>query len=394
MSFFSDLFEGNFGNLGTDLEHAPSSFINHPQEIAEVGGGALAALTLGASLPETAGLFGAGELAGLGGLAEGGTEAAAIGGADLGAADSLFGTFDAGLFGANAADVAAGGVGADLAAGAELGGLGGDVAGGVGSGLEAGQPGEVGGGFADAGAGDNVPAAGGGLQPPGGTAQAAGSALQPPGGVAGGTAPSVSGNEEWAGLTAPGATTAPAAGGSGIVQQLGGWGNIGKWALAGAPLALTLGMGEAKLPGAAQQLQGQAANLSAQGQADLASAKAGVLNQGQTAALGQMHNDLLNQWRQTLFNQGVTDLSKDARYPQILADVDAKVTAQTQTMIQQNITNALTETGQAAAALNNVAQMQMNADQAFTNNLVSATKSLGLMAAVSGGAKVQQVVNA
>src|SRR5215469_6165927 len=40
MSFFSDLFEGNFGNLGTDIVDAPSSLINHPDELAETLGGA------------------------------------------------------------------------------------------------------------------------------------------------------------------------------------------------------------------------------------------------------------------------------------------------------------------------------------------------------------------
>lgn len=40
MSFLTDLFHGNFGNLGTDLVHAPSSLANHPLEIGELAGGA------------------------------------------------------------------------------------------------------------------------------------------------------------------------------------------------------------------------------------------------------------------------------------------------------------------------------------------------------------------
>ena len=40
MSFLTDLFEGNFGNLGTDITHAPSSLAAHPTEIAELLGAA------------------------------------------------------------------------------------------------------------------------------------------------------------------------------------------------------------------------------------------------------------------------------------------------------------------------------------------------------------------
>src|SRR6266699_3873561 len=70
MSFFSDLFEGNWGNLGTDITHAPSSFANHPEEWAEVAGaGALIAAPflipeIGAGL---AGAFGASDLCALAG---------------------------------------------------------------------------------------------------------------------------------------------------------------------------------------------------------------------------------------------------------------------------------------------------------------------------------------
>jgi len=68
MSFLTDLFEGNFGNLGTDLSHAPSSFANHPLEWAETAG-ALAA-----------GGLGIGALAGgLGGLGAAAPEAATLG---------------------------------------------------------------------------------------------------------------------------------------------------------------------------------------------------------------------------------------------------------------------------------------------------------------------------
>jgi hypothetical protein len=187
--------------------------------------------------------------------------------------------------------------------------------------------------------------------------------------------------------TAPAATAAAT---PGITSQLGSalsspW---TKLALAGVPLALTLGMGEAQLPTSAQQLQQQATALSQQGQSDLASARAGTLNAGQTATLGNMRNDLVNSWRQALFNQGVQNPEKDTRWPQILAQIDSQVTQQTATMIQQNITNALAETGQAASALTAIAQMQFQADQNFTNALINATKSLGLAAGLSSGTKI------
>ncbi len=216
-------------------------------------------------------------------------------------------------------------------------------------------------------AGFTSPAAGGG----------AGAA---PGGA--GATPSVAANEEWAGLTAPSATDGGGGFLSGATDKLGGimsspW---TKLALAGAPLALTLGMGEAQLSPAAQQLQAQANALSQQGMSDLASARAGKLNAGQTAQLASDKQDLTNQWRQTLYNQGVTDISKDARWPQIEAAIDQQITKETAQLIQQNITNALAETGQASTALTSIAQMQLAADTAFTNQLINATKSLGLAA--------------
>jgi len=101
-----------------------------------------------------------------------------------------------------------------------------------------------------------------------------------------------------------------------------------------------------------------------------------------------MSSDLKNKWLQTLYNQGVQDPTKDARWPQIAAQIDAQVTQQTAALIQQNITNALAETGQAASALTSIAQMQMSADQNFTNALINATKSLGLAAGSSAGRTV------
>lgn len=68
MSFFSDLFKGDFSNLGTDIEHSGSSLINHPDELAETAGGVAALATGGlalGALPELgAGLAGADFLGG------------------------------------------------------------------------------------------------------------------------------------------------------------------------------------------------------------------------------------------------------------------------------------------------------------------------------------------
>jgi len=158
-----------------------------------------------------------------------------------------------------------------------------------------------------------------------------------------------------------------------------------KLALGAAPLALTLGMGEQQLPAGAQQLQQQALALQQQGLAGLADAQAGKLNAGQTAVLAQFKQNATNQWLQTLYNQGVQDPTKDARWPQIQAQIDMQVTQQTAQLIQQNITNALAETGQASTALTAIAQMQMQADQNFTNALIGATKALGTAVGGSSG---------
>jgi hypothetical protein len=161
-----------------------------------------------------------------------------------------------------------------------------------------------------------------------------------------------------------------------------------KLALGALPLALTLGMGEQQLPAAAQALQAQALQMQQTGLANLAQAQAGILNAGQTAQIATMQQNLTNQWLQTLANQGVQDPTKDTRWPQITALIDQQVTAATAQLIQQNITNALAETGQASAALTSIAQMQMTADQNFTNALIGATKSLGLVAGLGAAPKV------
>jgi len=410
MSFLSDLFEGHLDNLGNDITHAPSSLINHPDELIETGA-AIAAVALPFVAPEIGAAVGAGEL---GADIGAGAAAADLGAEGLGAADAAFGAFDPALFAANAADAAGlGAAGVDFASLGEAGLSAADAA------FGAFDPGLFAGNLSDAAAGfGGTDFAAADFELPGTSALTSGDPTFAEtdaelfGGQTGTAPPSASGGTG-AAPTGAGATSTPSgfaptdaelsgaatgtapgtSGGgifSGLTDKLGGvmsspW---TKLALGAAPLALTLGMGEGKLPAAAQQLQQQAAVLSAQGQSDLAAARAGQLNAGQTAQLAQMRQDLTNQWRQTLYNQGVTDVSKDARWPQIEAQIDAQVTQQTATMIQQNITNALAETGQAAQALTAIAQMQLSEDQQFTNNLINATKSLGLAAGLSSIPKI------
>jgi hypothetical protein len=404
MSLFSDLFEGNFSNLGTDITHAPSSLINHPDELLETGAAALA-IAAPFAIPEIGAALGGGAAleGGLGaaGALEGGELAADLGIADIGTG---LGATDLGLTAAEGGGLAAdlgladigGGLGSlgafapelggelggslsafapDFATAGDFAGGGADLAGGGGAGFDVGDVGgELGIGPTESAA----PAAPSGA----GAAPAGGGATSTPAGFAS-TDAELSG-----GITGAGTPATSGGGFSSLVQGAGGWGNIAKWSLAGAPLALTLAMGQGGLPSGAAALQQQAAALSASGQTDLAAARAGQLNAGQTAVIAQSRKNLENQWRQTLFNQGVTDVSKDARWPQIEATIDAQVTAQTAQLIQQNMTNALAETGQAASALTSIAQMQLSQDQNFTNNLIGATKTLGLAAGLSSVPKI------
>jgi hypothetical protein len=403
MSFFSDLFEGNFGNLGTDLSHTFSSLAAHPDELAEtIGvGGLIAAPFL---LPELGAAFGIG---------------GALGGAELGADAALAGTT-----GALADEAFA--LAPEVAAGDFLGGAGGL------SGVLDTAAGEVGAGGAfdlgsivpefasspefapyltDTGAladtatglaentgtfSDIINAQPGSFVDQSGAATAQVNAAEVAGGPS--TAPAAD-----PGALPANATISDVGGaGGGIPSYSAGGGGGGvtgalgdalkspwtRLALGAAPLALTLGMGEAQLPASAQALQGQAAALQAQGLTDLSNANKGILNPGQTAVLSGVKNDLTNKWLQTLYNQGVQDPTKDARWPQIQAVIDAEVTKQSAALIQQNITNALQETGQASTALISIAQMQMNADTNFTNSLIGATKALGLAAAGRSGQTV------
>ena len=414
MSFLSDLFSGDFGNLGTDITHAPESFVQDlPSEAPYLAGAA----ALGGGLlfaPEIAAGLGAADTAG----------ALGTGAADLGAANTAFGAFDPAVFGANAADVAAsGGLGADVTA-ADLAAAGIDPA--VFGASDAGAlsnaapflPGDpVSGVATDASqlsafaADPTAIGAGGGGDLYGVPTDASGFLTQELGGQ-----PAVTDATQGADIAqltnaTPGTNFAtPAGTDAGYSQELStlsgatpgtGAGDVAQAAKSGglfgqggflgtgasnmqaltlgaaiAPLGLALARGEAQLPSSAVASQQNAAVLSQFGQANIN----GTLNAGQLASLQVMQQNLTNQWRQTLYNQGVQDITKDGRWPQIQAQIDQQVTAQTATMINQNITQALNALGAAGTQLNQIAQMQMQADSNFTNTLVNATKSLGLLA--------------
>lgn len=380
MSFFSDLFSGDFSNLGTDLVDAPSSFINHPADIAETIGGALAltGIGFGADALLGGGLFGADALAG---------------GADagLGLADASF---------ADASGIAAGDIGAEV--GADVGaGLGADVLGSGADLLSAGGAdalalgADTGGSFGDFIAGAGLDAAPGGSAAD--VAASSASAIDPAAGAVG-SAPGVTpGSYAWTAgdisgpgigsdvMNAPGVASGWGAGG--LTGQLGSvlsspW---TKLAVGAAPLGLALGMGQPSLGAASQQAQANAQALSAFGQQQLQAGTSGTLTPGQTAVIGKMQQDLTNQWRQTLFNQGVQNPEADTRWAQITAAIDTQVTAATQQMLQQDITNGLQALGSASTTLNQIAQMQMQADQNFANMLVNATKALGSIFAGNSG---------
>jgi hypothetical protein len=425
MSLLSDLLEGHTSNLATDITHAPSSFIQDlPSEAPYLAGAA--ALAAPFVLPELIPALAGGDLLAGGGAAAG-TDLAAGG---LDAATAAFGPFDPAAFAAESGDVAAGVGTAETAAGtldptAAL-FAGGDPAAALvdptaalaadpaafaadpaalalgGGDPAAFAPTEVlgggGGGVGDIFTGSDAFAPGtfdtglpqdaSALSAPSiDTSQLAATTV--PEGAA--PASESTGIANLAETSIPASATSGAAAGGASSSLVPGVSNfqLAALGLGAAPLALTLAKGQPQLPTSAQALQGQANALSVQGQQDLAAARAGVLNAGQTAQIAVMKQNLTNQWLQTLKSQGVMDPTKDSRWPEIAAQIDQQTTAATAQMLQQNMQTALAETGQAAGALTSIAQMQVSQDQAFTNNLVNATKSLATVAAISGGARPQ-----
>jgi hypothetical protein len=386
MSFLTDLFEGDFNNLGTDLSHTFSSLANDPTELAETlgVGGLIAAPFVLPELGAAFGIGGAADVAGVGGLTD--AAAGATGGAGL--VDAATGAATAG---AGVTDLSTLGPATDAAAfdTSPAFAFTGDpsVAGTLDSASIGAAPAQT-----DlneqlaqfeATSEATAPATPPDAAPPATTAAPSTATPAPTGPAPGSLTTDAAEMQASGGAIAPstaGAATPAAA--SGTTGQLSSIlsSPYTKLALGAAPLALTLAMGQPQLPSGAQALQGQALQMQQTGLANLQSAQAGILNAGQTAQISQMASNLQNQWLQTLKNQGVQDPTKDARWPQILANIDTQVTAATATLIQNNITAALQETGQAASALTSIAQMQFTADQNFANNIINATKSLGLVA--------------
>jgi hypothetical protein len=410
MSFLTDLFEGNTGNLGEDITNAPQSFVTDWSSEAPYveGAGALAAAIAAPEiLPELG--------AAIGGL----DGAAAAAPASLDAANTLFGTFDPASLTADAASAGADGAGTVASLATDSGTLPStDVAtaalppsdGALPPSADGALPPSVT-AFAPAGGGDG--SLNSFLANPGGD----GSSALAYGGTDGGAPSAQTGltaaNQQFGAYTPPSTPSTPSYVDPSVVnappsaQQglnaasgtfgtfnpssmntgglFGGGGFLGTGlsnmqaltaGAAVAPLGLALAMGEAQLPSSAQQAQANAAILSQFGQANIN----GTLNAGQLATIANMQQQLTNQMRQQLYNSGVQDPSKDSRSIQMQAYVDQQVTAATAQMINQNITKALTALGSAGTELNQIAQMQMTADQNFTNTLVNATKSLALLA--------------
>jgi hypothetical protein len=378
MSFFSDLFEGNFNQLGGDLT-SPTAISEYEDAGIALGAGALAATGIGAAAD--AGLFGAlgagaADL-GAGALADTGTLAAADAGlaADVGsgaalAGDATIGAGDALAFAPAATDALSLGGDASLAAGdATLSGF--DSLGYTAGATDYSAP------EAAAAATDPTATATVGTTATGtpgvstvtaapGYMQSAAEASNPMLGGVGGASPAVTPS------AAPAASTS-------LWSQIGGAlsSPYGKLAMGIAPLGVALAMGQPSLGSAGQAAQASASQLAAYGQQQLALGTSGQLTPAQSAVIGQMQQDLTNQWRQALANQGVQDPTKDGRWPQIQALIDQQVTAATQTMIQQTIQNGLTALGQGGQQLAALSAQQMQADQNFANMLVNATKGLG-----------------
>lgn len=342
MSFLTDLFEGNFDHLWTDIEHAPSSLANHPSEILGLGLGA-AAIAAPFILPEI--------------------------GAALGIGEGATALADIGLGGSELADL---GVAADVGTEAGLGFLG-DAAGAaeVGDALA----------FAPEALGSDAGVTFSDIA----TSDLAGDFA-----TAGDVAP---GSYSWtaADIQGPGIGSSVTTDPNIVAYEGGGGASSGSWtqtltdtlkspwtklAMGAAPLALSLGMGQQGLPSQLAAAQANATALASQGS---------NLNAAQSASLTQMRQNAINAARQAMFNQGVQNPEADTRWSQMVMNIDSQVTAAAQTMIQQNIQNSL----QGDQQLIQIAQLQMQSDQNFANMLLNATKALGTAAGLGGGTTIK-----
>lgn len=414
MSFLTDLFEGNFSNLGTDISHAPSSLAAHPTEIAELAGGiALPLLGLGA-----AGAFGGADA--LGGLFAGGD---ALAGGDAAAALDAAAT-EGGP--AAVSDVLASATPEELAAAAPdlagadatLGGLGtvvGDSADaqavadayvaqdalGLSSG---GAPGAVVDAAAAASGADVAPVA----APIASDAQAGSdviAALDPNAAEASAVAPDAA-----AGAITPAAApaAAPAASGGGLGATIGNALNspITKAAELGLPLgflAYNAIKGPNPIPGQAQQAVNNASvaagNVPLFNQSaaqDLSLANQYQVTPGMQADLDTQKQNAYNQLYQQLANQGISNPSQSSQWIQGKQQIDQQIEVVKGKMVQQLVQQAVSTQGAATSAtsaadatLMQAAQLQVHQDQAFQNSISSALQSFGMVAAFQslGGSK-------
>jgi hypothetical protein len=334
MSFLTDLFEGNTGNLGNDISHAGSSLMNHPDELAETLGGAAALATGGLALGGGLGVFGAGAgadaAAGGGGLFSGifgGADAAATGGDALAYANPLT---DLSAVGLGGTPTAASGTAID-AAGNTLGGLG-----------------------------------GAGATPEGFAA----SDTELAGGITG------------TGGAAPGAASPGSSFFSGITNSimnptLGGVGKVAGVAAAGAGLGFDLLRGNPTDPNQ-QQLQAQAGQLSAQGQQLESYLKNGTLPPALQAQLKQAtaaeKARIVSGYAAR--NQP-TDPNQNSALAQELNAVDTNAIAAMADVQIQLLNTGIKETGMSTEIYNILTKLDMQNNQQLMQAISSFAAALG-----------------
>lgn len=352
MSFLSDLVEGNTSNLGTDLSHAGSSLMSHPDELAETIGGAAALATGGLALGADAGLFGAGA----------GADAAIGGGVDTG---GLF----SGIFGDTAGASGGGALGFTGDAAAAANPLGDLSAVGLG-------------GTPTAASGTAIDAAGNTI---GGLGGAGGAGGATPAGFA-------STDAELTGATtgvggAAGATPGAASGGgssflSGITNSimnptLSGVGKVAGVAAAGAGLGFDLLKGNPTDPNQ-KMLQAQAGQLSAQGQQLESYLKNGTLPPALQAQLKQATAAEKARIVSGYAARGQpTDPNQNSALAQELNAVDTNAIAAMADAQIQLLNTGIKETGMSTEIYNILTKLDMQNNQQLMQAISSFAAALG-----------------
>lgn len=336
MSFFSDLFKGNFSSLGTDIEHAPTSLAKHPAELAETLGGALALGTGGLGL--AGGLGAVGDLFGGAGTAI--SDAAGSVGSGISNAASSVGNY----FGL--------GGGSDVAAGASS-------------------------------AADLSPTAGDTPSPivSPATANATDLAESQASGIASGAAP---------------ASATPAAGDTSTLGSIGnylksnagvlGLGAAGLGANLAAPMLAKLGLaGSIPNQGTLTNIAGQAGSAAGNANAYASTLEAplttGVLPAGAQAQVTQALNDSITAIKARYANLG---LSGSTMEQSAISEAQSQSQQMAFTIAQQMAQTGLQAGSQAAADLGlegtiyqNLTQDQISQDTALQNAIASFTGAVG-----------------